>query len=517
MKRPAAGAELAAGPALAVGGALALGTGTVEGEMQLTAADAPMAATKRRRVSTREIVASLHLMPRIPSFVLAVATGNLLVPLNSTMLVVALPTIARDLSVDRTTVSWLVTAYLIAMAALQPIGGRIGDRFGRRELMLGALVGFVLASIAAAVATSFVLLVLFRLLQALCAAAIVPNGLALLRDAGPADAAGRTRMGTYFGISGATTGIGATIGPLLGGLLAAVDWRLIFVVNVPIVALALALGWRSLPHVAARRTAPPDVVGALSLGVLLALPAWLLSTAGGGLDAFRIALLVAMHVGFILFFRYERRHPDPVLPPSLFASRAFSAANATIALSNLALYGTLIALPIALASGPDPTVRSGLVLTVMSIGLVVLSPVSGALVDRFGARAPTVLGGVLIAVGLSAPVVLGRAADFTTLLIAMPIAGAGVAMNFPATRIAALDAAPAHLAALASGVTSTSRYFGGIIGALLAALLVGRSDDLSSLPLLLAIFAGAGVAAAVAGATLPVRVSPQPEAEAAAD
>ena len=455
-------------------------------------------------------------MPRIPSFVAAVAVGNLLVPLNSTMIVVALPTVARDLAVDRATASWLVTAYLIAMAALQPIGGRIGDRFGRRQLMLGALVGFVVASVAAAVATTFVVLVVFRLLQALCAAAIVPNGLAMLRD-GADEAAGRAQTGTYFGISGATTGIGATAGPLLGGLLAAVDWRLIFLVNVPIVALALALGWRSLPHVAPRRTAPPDVVGALSLGVLLALPAWLLSTAGAGLDAFRIALLVAMHIGFILFFRYERRHPDPALPPSLFASRAFSAANATIALSNLALYGTLIALPIALASGPDPTVRSGLVLTVMSIGLIVLSPVSGAVVDRFGARAPTVLGGLLIAIGLSAPVILERTADFTTLLLAMPIAGAGVAMNFPATRIAALDAAPARLAALASGVTSTSRYFGGIIGSLLAALLVGRSEDLASLPLLFTIFAVAGLGAAVAGGTLPARVSPHPEAEAAAD
>ncbi len=456
-------------------------------------------------------------MPRIPSFVAAVAIGNLLVPLNSTMIVVALPTVARDLAVDRATASWLVTAYLIAMAALQPIGGRVGDRFGRRELMLAALVGFVAASVGAAVATSFGLLVIFRLLQALAAAAVVPNGLALLRDAAAGDVAGRMRTGTYFGISGATTGIGATAGPLLGGLLAAVDWRLIFLVNVPIVALALVLGWRSLPHIPARRAAPPDVVGALSLGVLLALPAWLLSTEGDGPALPQVALLVATGVGFVLFFRYERRHPDPALPPSLFASRAFSAANATIALSNLALYGTLIALPIALASGPDPAVRSGLVLTVMSIGLIFLSPVSGALVDRFGARVPTVLGGTLIALGLAAPVLLGRVADFTTLLITMPIAGAGVAMNFPATRIAALDAAPGRLAALASGVTSTSRYFGGIVGSLLAALLVGRSEDLSALPLLLAIFAAAGIGAALAGATLPTRVSPHPEAEAAAD
>src|SRR3990172_7530599 len=173
-------------------------------------------------------------MPRIPLFVAAVALGNLLVPLNSTMIVVALPQIARDLGADKAAVSWLVTAYLIAMASLQPIGGRVGDRFGRRELMLGALVVFAGASAGAALSRDLGVLVGFRILQAAAACAIVPNGLGLLRGASV-----EGRAGMYFGISGATTGIGAAVGPLLGGLLAAVDWRWIFAVNVPLVALIL--------------------------------------------------------------------------------------------------------------------------------------------------------------------------------------------------------------------------------------------------------------------------------------
>ena len=277
---------------------------------------------------------------RIPLFVVSVALANFLVPLNSTMIVAALPAIGRDLAVDNATAAWLVTAYLIAMAALQPITGRIGDRYGRRRLLLGALVGFALASAAAPLARDFVTLVAFRLLQAVCAATITPNAMGLLRGTAVAG-----RAGTYFGIVGAASGIGASAGPLLGSLLAAVDWRWLFVVNVPLVAAVLALGWTQLPRIPGRRTAAPDVVGAVSLGILLALPAWLLSTVGGGLDAFRIALLVAMHVGFILFFRYERRHPDPALPPSLFRIRAFSTANLTIALTNFALYGTFIAMP----------------------------------------------------------------------------------------------------------------------------------------------------------------------------
>jgi MFS family permease len=453
-------------------------------------------------------------MPSIPTFVTAIALTNFLVPLNSTMIVVALPTIARDMGVDRVTVAWLVTTYLIAMAALQPIAGRIGDLYGRRRLVLISLVAFALASLGAALATSLVVLVLFRVLQALAGGAIFPNSLALLRE--PDGTAGPSRAGLYFGINSAAGSLGAMIGPLVGGALAPIDWRWLFLVNLPLVALTLAFAWRSLPYVAPRRVARPDVVGAVSLGVLLAWPAWLLSTSGGGFDATRIALLVLMHVGFILFFRYERRHPDPALPPSLFRNWSFSAANLIIALSNLALYGTLIALPLAFATSAEGVARTAIALGAMSAGAVILSPVGGALVDRYGTRLPTAAGGAMIGAGLLIPVLLGGTHDLTALLLATPLVGAGTAFTFPATRIAAVDASPAHLAALASGVTSTSRYFGGILGSLLAALMVGRSDDLSSLPLLFSIFAAAGFASAVVAMTLPARAARHREAEAVA-
>lgn len=434
-------------------------------------------------------------MPRIPLFVLAIALANFLVPLNSTMIVVALPTIARDLGVDRATVSWLVTAYLIAMAALQPIGGRIGDRFGPRRVLLGALVGFALASAAAPLARDLPVLVAFRLLQALCAAAVTPNAMGLLRGG-----AVEGRAGTYFGMTGAVSGIGATIGPLVGGLLASFDWRWIFAANVPLVIGILALGWYTLPRREGRRAASPDVVGAVSLGALLSVAAWALTQAEENGVALTVALALAVVAGGALFLRYESRHADPALPPALFAVRAFSGANATIALSNLALYGTFLALPFAL-EGPGSEVRSGIVLTAMSVGMIVLSPVAGALVDRFDARVPTVLGGALIAVGLTAPVVAGRPADPAVLLVAMPVAGAGVALTFPSTRIAALDAAPARFAGLASGVTSTSRYFGGIVGALVAGLALGRASDLSALPAMFIAFALAGLASGIVGGT----------------
>src|SRR6267142_1163149 len=146
------------------------------------------------------------------------------------MIVVALPQVARDLKVDVAETSWIVTSYLIAMAALQPIAGRVGDRLGRRNVMREA----------------------------------IPSG----------------RRGAEFGIVSAATAVGATVGPLVGGFLAAIDWRWIFLVNVPICAAGLAVSWRVLPPRAARETARFDLVGAVGLGVVLLAAAWVLVSLG---------------------------------------------------------------------------------------------------------------------------------------------------------------------------------------------------------------------------------------------
>src|SRR5206468_341290 len=159
------------------------------------------------------------------------------------------------------TLAWLVTSYLIAMASLQPIAGRLGDRFGRRRFMLGALVYFIVASVGAALAPNLLVLVAFRLQQALAAASVVP-------------------------------------------------YRL------------------------------PDLRGAITLGVLLSVAAWTLTEAGTSAPAVTVGLLAAVALAAVGFVRYESRHADPALPPFLFTISAFTNANLTIALSNLALYGT---------------------------------------------------------------------------------------------------------------------------------------------------------------------------------
>jgi MFS family permease len=155
--------------------------------------------------------------------VVTVALGTMLAPLNSTMIAVALPGVMDDFDAGLASAGWLVTAYLIVMASLQPVAGKIGDRVGRRCLVLGGLTFFGLASLGAAIAPNLWLLLGFRVLQAVAGALIVPNGVALVRAVVP-----EARRGARFGLMGAGVAMAAALGPTVGGLLSS---------GVPVVAL----------------------------------------------------------------------------------------------------------------------------------------------------------------------------------------------------------------------------------------------------------------------------------------
>ena len=390
------------------------------------------------------------------------------------MIAVALPDIVRGLGTDLVSASWLVTLYLIAMAALQPVGGKLGDTFGRRRLLLGSLAWFAAASVGAALSNDLVWLVAFRLQQALAGAVLMPNAGALVRTA---VGAGR---GSAFALVAAATGVGASAGPVLGGVLvAAFDWRATFAVNVPLVAVALALGWAAIPRDARRRRARFDVVGAVGLSVILAGAAWTLSRLRS-----ESAAVLAMLAGALVTFafalvRYERAREDPIVQPRLFRDRTFAAANGTIALSNCAMYATMLAVPVVIARSAEPgtaALSSGAALTALFATSVVLSPAGGRLADRVGRRWPSVAGHVLYAAG-ALVVVAAPAALIPGLLVS----GVGLGLLAGGLRAAAVETVEPERAGLASGIFSTSRYAGGIVGALLVSLLLDGDRDASGL------------------------------------
>lgn len=430
--------------------------------------------------------------------IVPVVLASMLMPLNSTMISVALPEMATSLNVDIATVNWLVTVYLIGVASLQPVAGKLGDRFGRRPVLLGGLAMFTAASVVAVFSPNLGGLIICRAAQAIAGALLMPTGMALIREAIPP-----ARLGQVMGVLGAIIPIATAAGPPLGGVLLSVfGWEAIFLVNIPLALIALALGWYALPRVPRPgSTGRFDVGGAVLLCVLLvALTLLLDQTPGQTALVIGCAVLLA---ALALFLRYEHRHADPVLQPRLFTKRGFLAGSAGIMLSNFAFYITLLAIPMLLTRWEDVSeTQSGLILAALTIGSSPLSVLGGRLADRVGLRQPGVLGLILMTLGL---VVLAFTIEDigTWPLVAMlALIGAGVGLSMPALQLGAVNSVEQRNTGSALGVFFTLRYLGSIIGtSLLAgplALPATGTEGFGRLFVVLALVSLAGIAVAAA-------------------
>ena len=417
-------------------------------------------------------------MPAARWTVIAVVLGATLMPINSTMIAVALPEITDDLGITVSRSAWLVTAYLVALASLLPLAGDLADRFGRRRMILSGLTVFGIASIGAAVSPDFETLLVFRVLQAISGSMVLPAGWAVIREVVP-----EHRRAYAFGLMGSMIGLSAGAGPPIGGLLTELaGWRGIFYVNIPVVASALLLGWRVLPRTRQRDGAGVkfDYPGAVLLPIVLSgLAGVLMAIARGAPWALVGTGAAAVTGGAVLLAFIETRATSPVLQPRLFRIRAFTAAAGGVPFSNMAMYVTLLAVPLMLtARGGYTTLEIGLVLMALSIASFVVSPVAGRFADRLGRRTPTVLG-MTISTAASIPLALEGSEISVPLLVATLIVfGIGFGIANPGMQTGAIEAAPADRTAAASGVYSTSRYFGSIVGSAILAGLIGadRAD-----------------------------------------
>ena len=427
--------------------------------------------------------------------ILTVALATLLAPLNSTMIAVALPRLMQEFGAEVGTAGWLVTAYLITMAALQPVAGTLGDRLGRRRLILGGLVLFGVASVAAPFSPNLPMLIGLRVLQATGGAIALPNGMALVREVVPPE-----RRGARFGLIGGAIAIAAAVGPPLGGLLVELaGWRAIFVVNLPVVLLAMTLGGWALPAVRpSSRPAPFDWLGAPLLVLVLAGWAVVLTRVTRAAPLYLVpAALILVLVSYVTL-RYEAAQPRPVIQPRLFQRRGFAAATAGVALSNLAMYVTLLALPLALARRPEWTdLGTGLVLAALSGAMVVCSPVGGRLADQVGRRPPVVAGLVLLTVSLLPLALTGGGLSLPPMLVALGVAGAGLGLSSAGLQTVALETVEVHEAGMASGLYSTSRYVGSIVGSAAMAGLLAAGSDFTFTFLMVVLAALLSVAASV--------------------
>jgi EmrB/QacA subfamily drug resistance transporter len=424
----------------------------------------------------------------------AIAIGTTLAPLNSTMIAVALPDIQQALGVSVTATAALVTLYLVAMAVGQPIGGRLGDLYGRRRVYLGGLVWFAIASAGCAFAPSLPILILFRTMQALSGALTFPNGAAMIREAVPEE-----RRGSAFGVIGMAAGLAAASGPPLGGVLVSTfGWPSIFWMNVPVVAVALLLGWQSLPRSSAsrRERQPFDIAGSMlfaaALGAVILIPT--LARAGRpGLAA--LAGMAGVLLG-VAFVRWELRATSPVVDVRLFARPHFAAACASIGLSNLVMYTVLLALPLYLADVRGYGVETaGLVLAALSAFAALWGPIGGRWTDQRGRWLPAVVGAVILLLGIAGLTVAVGQPDLAPMVIALAAMGLGLGVAGAPVQTAAVESVPHAQTGTAAGIFSTSRYLGSVIGSTVLALLFVQHPRPGMAGPFVALFAGLTVVA----------------------
>ena len=442
-----------------------------------------------------------------------VAFGALLAPLNSTMIAVALPDIRSDFALSHGAIAWLVSSYLITMAVAQPVAGSLGDQLGRERVFRVALVAFLGFSLGATLAPSFELLVALRTGQAVAGAALIPNGIAMLRAVVPP-----SRLGRVNGLFGSAMAVSAASGPLIGAaILNASSWRLLFLLNVPAVALALLLHARLRyrdEHAGGR--AEIDWAGAALLAAVLTGVTWLFASldgeAGGAATA---AVTAAVLVALVAFVRQQIVGRVAVAPWGLFRRRSFAAANGYIMVSNLVMYTPLLTIPFFIREvqhgGPA---RVGLLLGAMSVLMAVLAPFSGRLSDAVGRRWPALAGAVLALTGALLLVAgIDAGVSFAYLAVALALLGSGIGLGAGAATTAALEAAPRALAGSAAGTSSMMRYIGSIAGVGVLAGLLGSGDSVPSVEVFRAIFAvvaSMALVAVIAATPIHTRVADEP-------
>ncbi|WP_047522788.1 MFS transporter [Microbacterium sp. ZOR0019] len=393
------------------------------------------------------------------------ALAQFLVVLDASIVNIALPVIGRQLGMDTATLSWVITAYVLAFGGFLLLGGRLADRYGHRRVFLLGAAGFVAASALAGFSFSSEMLLAARALQGVSAALLAPAALALLTQLFPDDAE-RTKA---LGVWGAVAGAGSAAGVLLGGVLTAtLGWQSVFFVNVPIGALVLIAIPLLVTRDGLRVSGRLDAAGAVTVTAALVSLVGALSAVEqvGFVHPLPLGLLALALVLGVLFVAIERRAAAPLVPLRVFRNRNLALGNIVMLLGGATMVALFFALSVYMQAvlGYD-ALTAGLTQLPLAGVLVLVAGAVPAVIARVGTR-PVLIGALLLlAAGLvwlsASP---ADAAFLTNLLGPTLLIGVGLGGAVVATTQLAVDGVEGGEAGLAGGLVNTSQQFGGAIG-----------------------------------------------------
>ena len=396
-------------------------------------------------------------------FYVGIGLAAMLMPLNSTMIAVALPRIGVEFATGVASLTgWLVTSYIIATLVFQSPGGKLGDLWGHSRVLAWGSWIFAAATFLVILVPTLAGLAVARIVMGIAAALMLPTAMALLRIYVP-----EPRRPTAFGMFSSLMAAAAALGPIMGGpLIEHFGWQSVFIVNLPVIAASFLL---QLGHGGRREERGPrsagaagfDWIGTALLGVgLVALVAaasasapWSVALIGGGL------------VAFLAFGAWERRVAEPIVDLTLFLRRPFTAGSVVVGLQHGAMYAILFSTPFLFeqirAMSPSEV---GFALMVLMSFMVLLGPIGGRLAERIGPRVTVLAGSACAATGAALTGVVFTAASAWPVLVGLALIGGGMGLSYGPAQAPALSSAPRDKSGMASAALSTVRYLGGIAG-----------------------------------------------------
>ncbi len=423
-----------------------------------------MMPTGRRQLTGQALVEARPTAAAARWTLLAASSGLGMALLDVTAVNVAVPRIQQGLGTDLRGLSWVIDGYTLTFASLLLLAGGLGDRLGARRLFATGLFVFTVASVICGFAPGIATLIGGRVLQGIGAALFVPSSLSILRQAYP-DPRERAHA---IGIWSALTAVSAAAGPLFGGLLVSgFGWRSIFLLNLPVCALAIFMTLRFVGRSPVSAQRGFDLPAQLTAASALALFTWALierPERGWGSPLILAAFAAALF-GLWAFVELERRSAHPILPLELFANRTFSSTAAAAVIYAFAFFGSLLvwSLYFQRVCGNSPG-AAGLRIALITSMFGLTSIAAGRLVARFGTRAPIVLGLAALSASAAIFLFLPQPAPFALLGPVMALSGIGAGLVAPSMNAAILASVPAALSGIGSGVLNASRQVGTALG-----------------------------------------------------
>jgi EmrB/QacA subfamily drug resistance transporter len=401
--------------------------------------------------------------PRRRRILLVLCLSLLVVVIDNTILNTALPTLARVLHAGTSSLQWITDAYTLCFAALLVPAGALGDRYGRRLSLLGGLAFFAVGSTAAAFASGTGMLIGARVVMGLGAAFVMPATLSILNAVFPP----KERPQAIAAWS-AVAGVGIVIGPTLGGLLLShFWWGSVFLINVPLVALALIGVLMTVPETAEPGGHRLDITGTLLIaGALFAIVDAVIEAPDRGWTAgMTIGGAAAGLAALGAFVWWELRSEHPLIDLRVFAVRAFSASAASVTVIFFALFGSLFVLTqyLQLVHGYSP-LAAGVRALPFAVAMAAASPVSPVLANRLGTRVIIPAGMALMGLGLLDLSTAGVHTAYLPIAIAIAIMGAGMGLVMAPASTTIMTTVPAHQAGAGSAINDTIREVGGALG-----------------------------------------------------